>query len=160
MKYLRGFTVVELVVVITAIAILAGIGMVSYSGMQVRARDNERKADAESMQAAVETYYEQKGEYPAFITTPASAELGLVPDFYTNTLRIPPSALVIPGAASGTTFSWGWGQTANNSNQYMLQSLHADGTPCIDTAPCTRYIIKWWRESDSTQQEIRSKFGN
>lgn len=160
MKHNSGFTIVEIIVVVTVIAILAGIGVVSYSGMQVRARDTERQADAESMRAALETYYEQKGDYPALITSPSNAELALVPDFYTNTLRIPPSALVAPAAPAGTTFSWGWGATASSTNQYVLASFHSDGSQCTDTLPCTRYIITWWKETDNSQQQILSKFGN
>ena len=156
MTYRPGFTIVEIIVVITVIGILSGIGVVSYSGMQVRARDTERAADAESMRTAFETYYEQKGDYPALTPT----ELGLITDFYTNTLRIPASALVAPAAPAGATFSWGWGTTAGSTSQYVLATFHADGTQCMDTTPCTRYVITWWKEADNSQQQILSKFGN
>src|SRR5690554_4129028 len=41
----RGFTIVELLIVIVVIAILAAISIVAYTGIQQRARDSKRKDD-------------------------------------------------------------------------------------------------------------------
>lgn len=62
----RGFTVVELLVVIAVIGILASIVVVSYSGYQKRTRDNERKSDMSQMAAAFAAYALQKN---TFMTT-------------------------------------------------------------------------------------------
>lgn len=156
MKQHLGFTIVEVAIVITVIAILSTVSAVSYSAMQVRARDTERQADVDSMKAALETYYEQKGEYPALI----SSELGAVPTFYTDTLRLSNAVLVAPSAASGTTFSWIWANSVTSSTQYGLMTYHSDGTQCIDTAPCTRYTMSWLKEADNSTQTVLSKFGN
>lgn len=51
----RGFTVVELVVVIAVIGILAGIIYVSYSNTQEEARIARIKAEANTMKEAIET---------------------------------------------------------------------------------------------------------
>lgn len=170
MKRTLGFTIVEIIVVITAIGILATIGIVSYSGVQMRARDTERKADAESMQAALETFYEQSGRYPALIYvssgSPSNAELGKTPDFYTSDLRMPSSALVAPGSTTGTTISWQW-NTTPTSTTYSLatySSAPPTNTLCQAAATpaptCVRYVIRWLRESDNSIQQITSKFGN
>ena len=45
----KGFTLVELLVVIVVIGILAGISTVSYNGAQQRARDTKRIHDVESI---------------------------------------------------------------------------------------------------------------
>ena len=44
-KTISGFTLVELMIVISIIALLATIGIVSYSGVQKRARDSKRIDD-------------------------------------------------------------------------------------------------------------------
>lgn len=50
----RGFTLVELLVVIAVIAILAVIGLTVFSGIQRNARDSRRKADINAIAKALE----------------------------------------------------------------------------------------------------------
>jgi prepilin-type N-terminal cleavage/methylation domain-containing protein len=64
-KKAHGFTIVELLIVIVVIAILATISIVTYVGIQNRARDTQRKQDVASIARALEMYYVQYGEYPA-----------------------------------------------------------------------------------------------
>ena len=63
----RGFTIIELVMVIAILGILLGIVTTAAAGAIRQAR--ERKADAccAIVQAAFETYYAQKGEWPGGI---------------------------------------------------------------------------------------------
>lgn len=58
-----GFTIVELIVVITIIAILAGIVFVAYPGYQMRTRDNERKNDLSQAASALGAYALQKNTF-------------------------------------------------------------------------------------------------
>ena len=60
----RGFTIVELLIVIVVIAILAAISIVAYNGIQQRARDSERQSDINVMQKQLELFYVDKGYYP------------------------------------------------------------------------------------------------
>jgi len=52
----RGFTVIELIIVVVVIGILAGIALVVYPGYQQRARDNERKSDVQQIASALSAY--------------------------------------------------------------------------------------------------------
>jgi len=61
---LKGFTLVELLVVITIIGILTGISIVAYGQVQKNARDGKRKADLTSIQNALELYYGDHSGYP------------------------------------------------------------------------------------------------
>lgn len=61
----RGFTIVELLVVIVVIAILAAITIVAYNGVQSRARDAARIQKLTSVAKAIELYYADNGRYPA-----------------------------------------------------------------------------------------------
>ncbi|MFZ1301443.1 MAG: prepilin-type N-terminal cleavage/methylation domain-containing protein [Candidatus Microsaccharimonas sp.] len=61
----RGFTIVELLIVIVVIAILAAITIVAYSGIQTRARDTLRSDGVSKIVKALELYYTDNGRYPA-----------------------------------------------------------------------------------------------
>lgn len=57
----KGFTIVELLIVIVVIAILAAITIVAYNGIQQRARDSQRKSDVASIVKALKLWEVDKG---------------------------------------------------------------------------------------------------
>ena len=61
---IRGFTIVELLIVIVVIAILAAITIVAYNGVQARGRDAARVADMHDLKQQIELYYIDNGSYP------------------------------------------------------------------------------------------------
>lgn len=181
MKQRLGFTIIEIIVVITAIAILAGIGTVSYSALQVRARDNERQADIDTLAAAFETYYEQKGVYPSFREVlnndgyaPGCTQACGVP-FLTNSLRLPSSSYVVPGAGAGTVSSLNWSNSApTDASVYNYWAINNGGGTCWEpynspadtsiaaysvTYKCSSFILRAMKEQDGSVIEKRSKYG-
>ncbi len=60
----KGFTLVELLVVIAIIGILATIIMINYSAAQVKARNNKRKSDIQSISGALGLFYADKKAFP------------------------------------------------------------------------------------------------
>jgi general secretion pathway protein G len=73
----KGFSLVELLVVISIIAILVSVGSISYARSLKLSRDAKRKTDLEQIRQALETYRAENGIYPA--TASLTAEL--VPDY-------------------------------------------------------------------------------
>jgi len=59
----KGFTIVELLVVIAVISILAGITLVVYPNYQRQARNTERKNDLSQLATALKAYAVQKNNY-------------------------------------------------------------------------------------------------
>lgn len=64
----KGFTLLELLVVIGIIGLLASILVINLTGARRRARDTKRIADIRNLQTASEDYYGKKGKYPALIS--------------------------------------------------------------------------------------------
>lgn len=60
----RGFTIVELLIVIVVIGILAAIVIVAYNGIQTRARNMQTISGAKQYIKAVSMYASEKGYYP------------------------------------------------------------------------------------------------
>lgn len=60
----KGFTFIELLVVISIISVLATFAIINFSGAQKKARDGERKSDLRQVQTALSLYYNQYGEFP------------------------------------------------------------------------------------------------
>ena len=49
----KGFTLVELLIVIVVIAILAAISIVAYNGVTLKAREDKRSSDARNVLSAI-----------------------------------------------------------------------------------------------------------
>lgn len=117
---LRGFTLVELLIVIAIIAVLAVIGFVILGGIPAKARDARRRADLEEISKAYEANYNAStNTYQAL--TPAQ--------FANNVIPAPPEApsytcLVGPSGCNTTS-------TAN----YTVCATLEGGTPgCTATS--------------------------
>ena len=60
----RGFTLMELLIVIVLLGILATLGLSSFKSSQTKSRDAKRKGDLKGISNALEIYYNDKGKYP------------------------------------------------------------------------------------------------
>ena len=63
-SFTRGFTLIEMLVVIAIIAILSGIIMTNLSGAKGKARDAKRISDLGSIQVALSLYFDRCDRYP------------------------------------------------------------------------------------------------
>jgi general secretion pathway protein G len=60
----RGFTLIEVLVVVTLIVVLASIGMASYGNSVQRSKEAVLKEDLFRMRDAIDQYYADKNKYP------------------------------------------------------------------------------------------------
>ena len=82
----RGFTIVELLVVIVVIGILAAITIVSYTGITTRANASANKQNASSVLAAVQSFYADNSTFPATSATSATTVTNINT---TNSAKLP-----------------------------------------------------------------------
>lgn len=61
----KGFTLVELLVVVSLIGILSTLVIANLNSARERARDAQRKSDLRNIQTALRLYYNDNGRYPA-----------------------------------------------------------------------------------------------
>lgn len=76
----KGFTIIELIVVIVVIAVLIALTLPNLFASQVRARDNARKNDLRNIKASLETYRSDNNRYP---TTEEGLYI-LIPQYQSN----------------------------------------------------------------------------
>jgi general secretion pathway protein G len=60
----RGFTLIEVLIVVTLVITLASVGMATYTNSVYRAREAVLKEDLFRMRDAIDQYYADKNKYP------------------------------------------------------------------------------------------------
>lgn len=98
----RGFTMIELMLVISIIAILATISLFGLRQAQSAARDTQRQQMMNSLRAGLERYYGDKGAYPGGVVWGVGAnQLFDQTATLTNLGSYFTTALSDPGCGSG-----------------------------------------------------------
>lgn len=88
---MKGFSLVELLVVISIIAIISAFTLPNFMGARDKAKDSARIADMASIKSALRLYYNDYQSYPASIGTsmtaymPSILNLGYTSFVYTQT---------------------------------------------------------------------------
>ena len=100
MKSERGFTIVELLIVIVVIGILAGITIVAYNGVTARANTSAARVAGNSVLKKAEAYNADLNGYPTLPTNLTDgASVGKSFNVPTGSFNTAGSAGVPPGTA-------------------------------------------------------------
>ena len=81
----RGFSLIEVMVVVVIIALLAGMVALNLAGHTDKARKTKARADLATIASAIKSYYNDHGRYP----DPSEGIEGLVPDYLEQTANDP-----------------------------------------------------------------------
>lgn len=135
----RGFTVVELLIVIVVIGILAALVLNSFAGVQAKARDTQRKTDVNAIATQLEACYNDRcnGAYPTLAALQQDSTGGWVETnlkgLDKGALRDSTNALIQSGAVSATA-----------QYQYDVSGATCSGTAVTDT--CNSFVLRAWQE--------------
>lgn len=124
----KGFTIVELLIVIVVIGILAGLVVTTFTGIQQKARNTERETDIKAIHGQVEAYYAQNGRYPTLSNLNDSSWRS------SNMKGLDPEALKDPKGSAQTLV----GSPAANSYAYAATPANCDNGANGD---CTGYTL-------------------
>lgn len=142
LKNKKGFTIVELLIVIVVIGILATLVIVTFTGIQQKARNSQRQTDINAVDSHVEAFYATNGAYPT------SAQLSDANWRAKYMKGLDAQALVSPKNEN-------IGTTKDAAEAYWYIPTHDDGTtacsvsgdtstandtPTVDTT-CTKFTI-------------------
>ena len=175
----RGFTIIELIVVITIMGILVGLGVVNFRSTQINSRDAERRTDIETIGQYLDIYYTSGIETDlstetddATFSYPSTLQVIGSPPDVSNMIKylrdideevlMPPNTTSPVGAFVPATNSI---QTVNDVeplptySQYVYQPIKSDGTLCtLASDECRKYNLYYRLESNAAVQMVRSKY--
>src|SRR5579864_4321335 len=133
-----GFTIVELLIVIVVIGILAALVIVTYNGIQQKARDTERKTDIKALQGHLEAYWADNAKYPTL------AQANDTTFRSTNFKGLDPAAFADPKNAASQQLC---AAAAANCYGYAVTPSGCDNAANGD---CTNYTLTADLESGGT----------
>lgn len=150
MKTKSAFTIVELLVVMSVIAILSTISVFVYNSIQQDARDSARKANVTVISDALEKYYDQNGEYPSVASLVNNN--GVTGQAVATKLGISINDLKMPRLPTGATNPLTSTNPPVSDNITYTASSSADNTSCQSNVNggCDQFTLKYIEESGST----------
>ncbi len=123
----NGFTFIELLVVITIIAVIFGAGVVSYMAISKNSRNARRGADLEAIRQALEMCRSIDGEYPVTIDSSVTCPLSDPPIITLTSTPLDPKPC--EGYLDGV-YSF-----ESDSNTYILTASCYEPDPKVVTNP-------------------------
>ena len=154
----RGFTLVELLVVISIIAILSVIGVTVFTGVQVAARDTKRREDLAALANAVRIYSLTNHSFP-----PSSCSTDNGNDWSASfKTALAPYMASFPVDPINT--GWSGSRCSGGACIYCFAPNMWCGDGSTDTTSCLAGVANFWTylekcSADMTGDAGRFKYG-
>lgn len=135
----KGFTIIELLIVIAIIIILAALVLNNFQGAQAKARDTQRVTDINNIHSKLEEYYNENNFYPGTFTA------STFPGIDGESLKDPKGQTVTINAAVADATAANAVANPGSGNNYLYVPYACTGTP----AECEGYVLKTYVEKPS-----------
>lgn len=167
MEKRRGFTIIELTIVIVVMAILLVLGTVGFRGIQAASRDKEREADIQAIAAYLESIYTREIRSGATIVKPAGAYPS-IESLNNQIYRDLVLSELEPGAKHGPetgktdilVAAPGAGTITKDKNKYIYEPLlsTAGSRPrCLAAGVECRSFVLHYKLEDGNEKTLESK---
>ena len=116
----KGFTLVELVVVMAILATLVGLGLIAVNAARVQSRNTERRSNIKSFKVALESFHSAHRDYPN------CTEISIYAPQCAGETRTPPyDAFIASGFTDPRGSSWNFNScysiTSDDTYELRLQ---------------------------------------
>lgn len=140
----RGFTLPEILTVITIIGTLSTIGAVSYESVRANSRDVKRVSDLKQVQSSVELYFETHSSYPGDGRPGDEGKiLGL-----SDSRTFSDAGFTSNATTEGVVYMLTVPKNPEpHGSPYVYRAMYRDGTNC-DTDACDSYALIFTLEKD------------
>lgn len=130
----NGFTLVELLVVISIMAILSSVAVASYSGITAKARDSQRIKDLQAIKQGLELYRSDIHNYPTGANFPLFTKPASLVGIGITYLQVP--------------------QDKNSTNNYVYQTVPSDCDNSTAAKTCLNFILCAKKEGTDTSYDL------
>ena len=135
----RGFTIVEVIIVVIVVGILASLSIFAFTQVQSNARNDQRTADTTIISDALEKYYRANGGYPSCSAMTQSVSV------VASLLQIDKNALEAPGASAGTN-SISCGALTSGGGPDVYGYVVDTSSSCTAGTYCLEYTLQYRQE--------------
>lgn len=132
LKTNKGFTLVELIIVLAVIAIILGVVIPAIRGMQEEANLTRSEQELHTLETAVMSYFRHSGAFPAGITADLT---GASPKIIENVLVDP-----FVTDAANATYGYVTGNDAEFGDYFILYTQGPDRTPATAWNEATNQV--------------------
>ena len=139
----NGFTIIEVVITVSVIAILASMAFFGYTQVQKDSRNAQRASKVNIIAEELEAYYAKNGEYPGCVAMTQSAA-----QVSSNTLKgIEQNVLKTPLSTAATTNSIGCTALSAGTGTDTFAYIGDGSSTCNTGSSCLQYTLQYRDEN-------------